>query len=134
MTIGDEKIKKVRSSLQIHQDEFSEKIGLCRKTLGLLEEGEYDPKVGTLKKMAELGKVPLLELLGEKSTVISNPTFNGEKQQWHGHGNGVYVHINTAEQYLQDLLDAKDQLLEEKEKRLVSQEEVIRILKAERKS
>ena len=52
MTIGD-KIKALRKSRRMTQEDFSQKIGVSRSTLSCYEIGERTPNVKTLQHIAD---------------------------------------------------------------------------------
>lgn len=57
------KVREIRSSLGYSQEGFAGACGLHRTHVSLLERGRLDLKLSTLRKVAEILKVSLSELL-----------------------------------------------------------------------
>lgn len=62
MTIG-QRIYKLRSSLNLSQKEFADKLGVSQSSVNYWENGNREPKINQLKKLSERFNVPLHSLL-----------------------------------------------------------------------
>ena len=64
MTMTDlgKKIKSIRKSLKLTQEEFAEKIEINAKHLSRLEIGTHKPSLETIKKISKIFNVSLSEL------------------------------------------------------------------------
>lgn len=75
MTIG-ERIYELRSSLKLSQKEFAEKIGVAQSSVNYWENGNREPKINQLKKIAENFSIPLDYLIGvplpSNATIFEN--------------------------------------------------------------
>jgi transcriptional regulator with XRE-family HTH domain len=56
------KIRRLRKTLKLSQEELAEKAGLHYTSLGRIERGEANPPVYTVYKIAKALKTPLHEL------------------------------------------------------------------------
>lgn len=54
-------IRKIREGLNISQEELADKTGLSTGTIGKIERGENNPKIGTLIKIANELDIPCKE-------------------------------------------------------------------------
>lgn len=61
--INTGRLKEIRQSQNITQEEISEHIGVARQTFILIEKGEGDPRMSTMGKIAEYLQVPISVLL-----------------------------------------------------------------------
>lgn len=59
----NENIRSLRKSLSLTQEEFAGKLNIKRSLLGAYEEGRAEPRLELLCKMADLGNIPVEELL-----------------------------------------------------------------------
>lgn len=60
-------VKEYREQAGLTQNELSEETGVCRKTITLLEQPEgYNPRIGTLLRMASYFKISVEKLIGEQ--------------------------------------------------------------------
>jgi len=64
ITIG-EKILRLRKGLDLTQSQLADKIGVSWVTVCRLEKDKFDPRLSTLRKLAEVFGVTLDELAGE---------------------------------------------------------------------
>lgn len=56
------KIKKIRQSLNLTQEELANKAGVRRETIIFLEQGKYNPSLGLALKIAKELKISVDEL------------------------------------------------------------------------
>jgi transcriptional regulator with XRE-family HTH domain len=56
------KIKRIRSDMDMTQEDLAEKVGLHVTSIGRIERGEANPPVSTLEKIARALKVHISEL------------------------------------------------------------------------
>ncbi len=64
------KIKQIRNSLNMTQEEFSEYIGISRSSLGRLECGQSFPSTETLEQIRSLSKLTYSEIFSFENDVI----------------------------------------------------------------
>lgn len=57
-----QKIKQLRSGLDMTQEDLAFKVGVDRSYMGFIERGEKNPTLSTLMKIARTLKIPLSEL------------------------------------------------------------------------
>ena len=58
------RLKKVRKAKKLSQYALAKNAGVSREYVRKLEDGESDPTVGMLQKLAKALGVPVTELLG----------------------------------------------------------------------
>jgi len=63
MRTGD-RIKSMRTGLKLSQSRLSQLCGLPRSTVIRIENGEVDPRLSTLRKIAKALRVETRELVG----------------------------------------------------------------------
>ena len=60
-------VREYRERAGLTQNELSEETGVCRKTITLLEQPEgYNPKIGTLVRIAAYFKISVERLIGDQ--------------------------------------------------------------------
>lgn len=59
----NENIRSLRKSLNLTQEEFAAKLEIKRSLVGAYEEGRAEPRLELLCKMADLGGIPVEDLL-----------------------------------------------------------------------
>lgn len=64
MTIG-ERIRAIRTATGMTQEELGKKCGIDGANIRKYENGKQNPKLETIKKIADALEVPVLALLGE---------------------------------------------------------------------
>jgi DNA-binding XRE family transcriptional regulator len=57
-----QRIKQLRGSLSMTQEDLAFKVGVDRSYMGFIERGEKNPTLSTLIKIAKSLKIPLAEL------------------------------------------------------------------------
>lgn len=91
MTIGN-KIKNLRKSRKITQQEFADAVGISRSTLSCYETGQRTPHIKTLQRIAELYGVGLdyfgvaeindaMDLLARAKNVFENEKISIETKE-----------------------------------------------------
>ncbi len=78
MTTG-ERIKKIRQEKGLLQRELGEKIGVSQQMIGQWENGKSNPKIETIRKIADALNVPHYELLGFDGSIRVNQTSQRKK-------------------------------------------------------
>lgn len=77
-TLINSNIKKLRCSLDLTQEEFSEKIGISIQGLSNIERNRYQPTAETVDKICKAFKISPCELLlnpaSENEIIINNIT------------------------------------------------------------
>lgn len=63
MSLG-ENIKNIRKNIKMKQSELAEKLDVTTRTIQNYESGNREPNIETLKKMAEILDVPIINILG----------------------------------------------------------------------
>lgn len=48
------KLKELRASKNLTQEELADKVGVVRQTIAYLERGEYMPSLGLARKLAKI--------------------------------------------------------------------------------
>jgi len=66
-------ILEIRTNQGLTQDEFAEKLHVTRQAVSRWENGETTPTIDTLKKISELFKVDVCEMLGTSCQSCSWP-------------------------------------------------------------
>jgi len=61
-----ERIRNLRLEMNINQDDFARKANIHRAHVGKLENGEVDPTLGTLYKVAKALKVDVGRLVAKE--------------------------------------------------------------------
>ncbi|MFI3220392.1 MAG: helix-turn-helix transcriptional regulator [Methylococcales bacterium] len=87
----NEKIRLIRETKGLTQEQVAEKLGMSPSSYGDIERGENDPKLSKLQKIAEILEMQLSELvdLNEKGTL--NINFNKQGK------NVMYISSSTTE-------------------------------------
>lgn len=91
MTIG-KKIKTLRKSRKLTQEEFAEKLDISRSTLSCYETGQRTPNIKLLQEVAEICGVGLdyfgisdkneaFDLLARAQDVFENPKVSHETKE-----------------------------------------------------
>lgn len=76
----NENILKLRKGLKLSQEELAEKIGVTRQTISNWELGETQPNVEQLKKLSEVFKISIDELVGnDVKGILEEKISNTEK-------------------------------------------------------
>lgn len=57
------KIRELRKSLKLTQNQFAELVGLSEDSIGKIERGLYVPTIETLNKIATALKIPIQDLI-----------------------------------------------------------------------
>ena len=125
-----EKIRFLRESKDLSQDDVAEKIGLTRNGYAKIERGETKATYPRLEKIAKALNVDLMELLtlGEKNVAClisdnNNGTNNISQNE------NVNIELAFEIQKLQLTVQHKDELLAQQKERLDGQKQEIAILK-----
>jgi len=74
-----ESIKKLRKSNTMTQAEFADSIGISRSYLGDLENNRKSPSFDTLQKIADYLQIPVTNLVGDTSILVSVDTYLSKK-------------------------------------------------------
>lgn len=68
-----EKLKKMRESKGLTQNELAKKLNLSRSAIGMYEKGERNPNFETLELIADFFNVRIDDLIGRKNTTYLAP-------------------------------------------------------------
>ena len=71
--IISERIKELRKSKSLTQDELAAKSNLSKNAIWNYENNKRQPNIETLKKIANALDIPVSELLGEPVSMFSGP-------------------------------------------------------------
>lgn len=63
-----ERLKSLRQSKKVTQDEFAKLVGISRSAIGMYESGKRRPDYETLEKLADFFNVDMDYLLGKSDT------------------------------------------------------------------
>ena len=58
------KIRELREAASLTQEGLAHEAGISTSTLSRIERGNYQPRMDTLRKLAQALKVPVANLLG----------------------------------------------------------------------
>ena len=122
----NEKIRLIRETKGLTQEQVAEKLGISPTAYGDFERGDNDPRLSKLEKIADILEIPLSDLIDLSDKGTLNINFN--KQGRHN----VYFGSSNAELKEQLLINA----LQEKELAMKDREndnlrEIIALLKRE---
>lgn len=118
-----EKIKMVRQTKGLTQEEVASKLGMSANAYGDIERGASDPKLSKLKKLSEILDVNLAELLATNDRWILNLACEVKKSTWiQGESSAEFQQIKF-ELEKQQLLNA------EKDKEIAYLKEIIELMK-----
>ena len=123
----NEKIRLIRETKGLTQEQVAEKLGISPTAYGDFERGGNDPKLSKLKKIAEILEMPLSDLvdLSDKGTL--NINFNKQGKHYN-----VYLGSSNAElkeQLLINELQKKELAMKDRENENLR--EIIALLKRE---
>lgn len=68
MSLGDN-IRKIRKSKKITMKELGEKINLSEQAIGNYERGDREPSLDTIKAIARVLDVPMVDIIGEDTEI-----------------------------------------------------------------
>jgi len=119
----NEKIRSIRETKGLTQEQVAEKAGISASVYGDIERGENDPKLSKLEKIAEAFEIELSELVDLSDKGNLNVSFSHQRNTNTTHQNHVYVGSCAAELKEQKLIN------ELKDKELAMQQREIAYLK-----
>lgn len=67
MNIFKERLKDLRTSLSLTQEEFAKRLGISKSAVGMYERGEREPSIKLLAKIADTFNVDVNYLIGSNS-------------------------------------------------------------------
>ena len=118
-----EKIKLVRQTKGLTQEEVASQLGMSANAYGDIERGASDPKLSKLKKLSEILDVNLAEFLGTNDKWILNLACEVKKSTWiQGESSAEFQQVKF-ELEKQQLLNA------EKDKEIAYLKEIIELMK-----
>jgi len=123
----NEKIRLIRETKGLAQEQVAEKLGVSATAYGDFERGDNDPKLSKLKKMAEIFEMPLSDLidLSDKGTLNINFYKKGKQRDvYFGSSN-----TELKEQLLINELQKKELAMKDRETENLR--EIIALLKRE---
>lgn len=122
----NEKIRLIRETKGLTQEQVAEKLGVSATAYGDFERGDNDPRLSKLKKIAEILEMPLSDLvdLSEKGTLNINFNKQGRHNVYFGSSN-----TELKEQLLINELQKKELAMKDRENDNLR--EIIALLKKE---
>ena len=122
----NEKIRLIRETKGLTQEQVAEKIGISPSVYGDIERGENDPKLSKLQKIADAFDMQLSELVDLTEKGSLNIHFN--KQGKHN----IYLSSSPSNIDLERtvlLLSERDKEVEYLKTQITQQQEIIELLK-----
>ena len=122
----NEKIRLIRETKGLTQEQVAEKLGVSATAYGDFERGDNDPRLSKLKKLAEIFEMPLSDLidLSDKGTLNINFNKQGRHNVYFGSSN-----TELKEQLLINELQKKELAMKDRENDNLR--EIIALLKRE---
>ena len=74
-----EKLRALRESRKMNQEEVAEMLGITKNTYLKYERGEQSPKLNTIEKIADIYGITLMELISNETPDISDKLRNQMK-------------------------------------------------------
>lgn len=132
MTTG-QKIKKLRETNQLTQNEMADKMHISTQTYGRLERGETQMTEHRLEQIANILNVDMAKILTTpEDKIILLVTENTWSDQHHGHAINYCpnhdIELQKEIEKLQSIIENQKQLLAEKDKVILSKDEQILLL------
>ena len=119
MNIND-KIRTLREFNHWSQEEMAEKLAMSANGYAKIERGQTNINIEKLKQIAQIFNIDMVDLIA-----------NQDKTFFFSIGdNNVNSHNLNSMDKFQLLLDAKDELLKQKDKEIEALKEIIALLKA----
>lgn len=120
----NEKIRSIRETKGLTQEQVAEKLGISTSVYGDIERGENDPKLSKLQKIAEAFEIELSELVDLTDKGNLNVTFNTCTQK------KFYIGSSNTELEKQLLIvELKDKELTLQHREIENLKEIITLLK-----
>ena len=121
----NEKIRLIRETKGLTQEQVAEKIGISASVYGDIERGENDPKLSKLEKIAEAFEMQLSELVDLTEKGNLNITFASYNKK-----NKLHIGSPTAElEKVTLLLKERDKEVENLKTQISQLQEIIQLLK-----
>lgn len=70
------RIKQLRTALGLKQIDLCKKLGVTQGALSGWENERYEPDIDSLKKMSEIFRVPIDEILGNPLRILAEEKYN----------------------------------------------------------
>lgn len=124
----EEKIRLFREAKHITQEEIADRIGMSTSGYSKLERGEVRLNLNRLEQIAEILEMNVTDLLREDSGAVYQIN-EGDNN------NGISFYANTNEslkhevEKLKTIVEYQQMLLEQKDKEIVMQKELIELYK-----
>ena len=119
-----EKIKLVRQTKGLTQEEVASQVGMSANAYGDIERGCSDPKLSKLEKISEILGVDLVELLGTHDKWILNLACEVKKSTW------IQGESSAEVQQIKFELEKQQLLNTEKDKEITYLKEIIELMKS----
>lgn len=119
-----EKIKLVRQTKGLTQEEVASKLGMSANAYGDIERGASDPKLSKLAQISEILGVNLSELLATNDRWILNLACEVKKSTW------IQGESSAELQQIKFELEKQQLLNAEKDKEISYLKEIIELMKA----
>ncbi len=124
----NEKIRLIRETKGLTQEQVAEKLGVSPSVYGDIERGDNDPKLSKLEKIAEILEMPLSDLIDSSDKGTLNINFNKQGKHYN-----VYLGSSNAELEKQLLInELKDKELALQQREIAYLKELLEIHKREK--
>lgn len=116
-----DKIRVMREINQWSQEEMAEKLAMSANGYAKIERGQTNINIEKLKQIAQIFNIDMVDLITNQDKTFF---FSIGDNNVNSHNN-----LNSMDKF-QLLLDAKDELLKQKDKEIEALKEIITLLKA----
>ena len=93
-----EKLKLLRTSLHLTQNDFAKKIGVSQSSINYWEKGQRIPSIEATAKIADFFNITIESLLDSSDTLVEQNPINMLSGSFFSHKNNVAdIHFSTDE-------------------------------------
>jgi transcriptional regulator with XRE-family HTH domain len=125
-----EKIKLVRQSKGLTQEEVAEKLNMSVSGYGDIERGDSDLKLSKLEKIADLFGISINDLFNLNDKSVLNLACEQNKSNWHISSNSLdYLQVKTELEKQLLIVELKDKELALQQREIENLKEIIALLK-----
>ncbi len=125
-----EKIKLVRQSKGLTQEEVAEKLNMSVSGYGDIERGDSDLKLSKLEKIADLFGLSINDLFNLNDKGVLNLSCKQNKSNWHISSNSLdYLQVKTELEKQLLIVELKDKELTMKDREVLYLKELLEIYK-----
>lgn len=120
----NEKIRLIRETKGLTQEQVAEKLGISPTAYGDFERGGNDPRLSKLQKIAEILEISLPDLIDTSDKGTLNINFKNKQRD-------VYFGCSTELEKQQLIIELKEKELAMKDRENENLREIIALLKRE---